>query len=60
LAEIPERDRAGRNRLLLRRHGVEISGQNYLLPRDVPKPQSGEASLVKNESLSVTQLLDDL
>lgn len=41
-------------------HGVEISGQNYLLPRDVPKPQSGEASLIKNESLSVTQLLDDL
>jgi hypothetical protein len=41
-------------------HGVEISGQSYLLPRDVPKPQSGEASLVKNESLSVMQLLDDL
>jgi hypothetical protein len=41
-------------------HGVEISGQNYLLPRDVPKPQGGEASLVKNESLSVMQLLDDL
>ena len=41
-------------------HGVEIAGQNYLLPRDVPKPQSGEASLVKNESLSVTQLLSDL
>ena len=41
-------------------HGVEIAGQNYLLPRDVPKPQSGEASLVKNESLSVTQLLGDL
>jgi hypothetical protein len=41
-------------------HGIEIAGQNYLLPRDVPKPQSGEASLVKNESLSVTQLLSDL
>jgi TPR repeat protein len=41
-------------------HGIEIGGQNYLLPRDVPKPQSGEASLVKNESLSVTQLLADL
>jgi caspase domain-containing protein len=41
-------------------HGIEIAGQNYLLPRDVPKPESGEASLVKNESLSVTQLLADL
>jgi hypothetical protein len=41
-------------------HGVEIAGQNFLLPRDVPKPQSGEASLVKNESLSVTQLMADL
>ena len=41
-------------------HAIEISGQNYLLPRDVPKPRSGEASLVKNESLSVTQLLADL
>jgi uncharacterized caspase-like protein len=41
-------------------HGIEIAGQNYLLPRDVPKPESGEASLVKNESLSVTQILADL
>jgi hypothetical protein len=41
-------------------HGVEIAGQNFLLPRDVPKPQSGEASLIKNESVGVTQLLTDL
>jgi len=41
-------------------HGIEIGGQNYLLPRDIPKPQSGEASLVKNEALSITQLLADL
>ena len=41
-------------------HGIEIAGQNYLLPRDVPKPESGDVSLVKNESLSVTQLLSDL
>jgi hypothetical protein len=41
-------------------HGIEIAGQNYLLPSDIPKPQSGEASLIKNESLSVTQLLVDL
>ena len=34
-------------------HGLEIAGQNYLLPRDVPKPLSGESFLVKNESLSV-------
>jgi caspase domain-containing protein len=41
-------------------HGVEIAGQNYLLPRDVPEPKSGETLLIKNESLSVTQLLGDL
>ena len=41
-------------------HGVEIGGLNYLLPRDVPKPQSGQVSLVKSESLSVTELLSDL
>jgi hypothetical protein len=41
-------------------HGIEIAGQNYLLPRDVPRPESGEASLVKNESLSVTQPLSNL
>lgn len=41
-------------------HGVEIGGLNYLLPRDVPAPQSGQSSLIKNESLSVTDLLADL
>jgi Caspase domain/SPOR domain len=41
-------------------HGIEIGGQNYLLPRDVPKPQSAQVALIKNESLNATQLLVDL
>jgi uncharacterized caspase-like protein len=41
-------------------HAIEIAGQNYLLTKDVPTPQSGEASFVKNESVSVSQLLSDL
>jgi uncharacterized caspase-like protein len=28
-------------------HGVEIDGENYLLPADVPKPASGQKGFVK-------------
>ena len=61
MAAIPERIEPGDEvAFFFAGHGIEIAGQNYLLPRDVPKPESGEAALVKNESLSVTQLLADL
>ncbi|MGB0909648.1 MAG: caspase family protein [Nitrospirales bacterium] len=41
-------------------HGVELEGQNYLLPRDVPYTQQGRSTLLQRESLSLNILLDDL
>ena len=41
-------------------HGVEISGANYLLPRDVPSVRLGRDEQLKRESLSVAELLTDL
>jgi hypothetical protein len=41
-------------------HGVQVGGINYLLPRDVPKLGSGEDGLLRGESLSLQQMLDDL
>ena len=41
-------------------HGVEIDGQNYLLPADIPAPQSGQIDLLKSEALSLSSLVDTL
>ncbi len=41
-------------------HGVEIGGQNYLIPRDVPKLGDGEAELLKAEAISFDSLLNGL
>jgi hypothetical protein len=41
-------------------HGVQVGGINYLLPRDVPKLGSGEDGLLRGESISLQQMLDDL
>jgi Caspase domain len=41
-------------------HGVQVGGINYLLPRDVPKLSSGEDGLLRGESISLQQMLDDL
>lgn len=38
-------------------HGVEIDGQNYLLPADIPKPQSGEQDFIKSEAISLGDLM---
>lgn len=38
-------------------HGVEIDGQNYLLPADVPKPQSGQQDFIKSEAVSLGDLM---
>jgi len=38
-------------------HGVEIDGQNYLLPADVPKPQSGQQDFIKSEAVSLGELM---
>ena len=38
-------------------HGVEIVGQNYLLPADGPKPQSGQQDFIKSEAMSRGDLM---
>lgn len=39
-------------------HGVEIDGDNYLLPTDIIAPASGERDFIKSESISLSRLLD--
>lgn len=39
-------------------HGVEIDGENYLLPTDIIAPSSGETDFVKSESIALSGLLD--
>ena len=41
-------------------HGIELSGRNYLLPRDVPSVRPGRDELLKRESLSLQEFLADL
>lgn len=41
-------------------HGVEIDGQNFLLPRDVPRVESGEEEVLKASGLSLASLLDQV
>jgi hypothetical protein len=38
-------------------HGVEIDGVNYLLPADVPKPESGDKDYLKDEAISLDSVL---
>ncbi|WP_108838620.1 caspase family protein [Tateyamaria sp. Alg231-49] len=39
-------------------HGVEIDGENYLLPTDIAAPASGEKDFIKSESIALSGLLD--
>ncbi|MDA7427072.1 caspase family protein [Primorskyibacter aestuariivivens] len=39
-------------------HGVEIDGENYLLPTDIVAPDAGEKYFVKSESIALSALLD--
>ena len=41
-------------------HGIAIDGQNYLLPADIPKPQSGREDLVTFEAIGLNRLIDQL
>lgn len=41
-------------------HGVEIEGQNFLIPGDIPKISFGRQEQIKRESLSLSELLLDL
>ncbi|MCP5081004.1 MAG: caspase family protein [Alphaproteobacteria bacterium] len=38
-------------------HGVEIDGDNFLLPRDIPKPQDGQKDTVKYEAIGLRRLI---
>ncbi len=39
-------------------HGVEIAGENYLLPVDIVAPDSGDGDFVASESIALSRLLD--
>ena len=39
-------------------HGVALGGENYLLPRDMPLPKSGEESLVRDDAHAVSRLVE--
>ncbi|MBP0580847.1 caspase family protein [Labrys sp. LIt4] len=39
-------------------HGVEIDGQNWLLPVDIPTAKEGEAGLIKDESFNAADIID--
>ena len=41
-------------------HGVEIDGENFLLPVDIPSPPSGGEGLVRDEALPLSETLDRL
>lgn len=41
-------------------HGVEIDGENYLLPIDIPAPEAGERDFIKSESIALSALLDQI
>lgn len=41
-------------------HGIELSGQNFLIPSDVPKLQAGRDDRLRRESLSLQEFLTDL
>lgn len=41
-------------------HGVEIDGDNFLLPRDIPKPVNGQRDTVKYEAIGLRRLISQL
>lgn len=41
-------------------HGIEIDGQNYLLPRDVDYPQYSKRSRVRRDAIKLSELITDL
>lgn len=41
-------------------HGVEIEGDNILLPADVPKPKAGQELTVKHEGIGLRRLINQI
>ena len=41
-------------------HGVEIRGENYLLPTDIPDAAPGQEAFVKSEAIGVNYILSEI
>jgi hypothetical protein len=41
-------------------HGVELSGENFLIPADIPKLSGNDEPLLRDEAISMQRLLADL
>ena len=41
-------------------HGVEIKGQNFLLPKDVPQVNAAQQSLLRSEGVGFNRVLSDV
>lgn len=41
-------------------HGVELDGENYLPPADIPRPTSGNRNYVKDEAIGLTTIVERL
>ncbi|MGE0214018.1 MAG: caspase family protein, partial [Parvibaculaceae bacterium] len=41
-------------------HGVELDGQNFLLPADVPAPRDGNEDFLKDEAVSLVSIVERL
>lgn len=41
-------------------HGVEIDGENFLLPQDAPKPDAGGKDAVKYETIALRRLVSQI
>lgn len=39
-------------------HGVQIDGENYLLPADIASPESGDKDFLKSEAIALSMLID--
>ena len=39
-------------------HGVQIDGENYLLPADIASPESGDKDFLKSEAIALSILID--
>lgn len=46
--------------IFLSGHGMEIDGQNYLLPKDSPQAKYGRENALKRHSLSIPEILQDV
>lgn len=41
-------------------HGVQIDGENFLIPTDAPSPSSSDKNLLKRETIALSSIVNDL